>query len=319
MADTAAGGLRRLLLLLPKLADGKAHRLDPVAKSLGVSRKMLLDDLQALTERLHEPAAFVEGVTLLLDDKGISANTQLFRRPMRLTMAELCALELGLAMLRAERPAAEHAAIDRARERLRALITKLPGGPVPEGVRHATIGAIGDPANLAAARRALELHRKLRIVYHSGSAGAPTTRVIRPFSLAAANGTLYVVAHCEKSDGMRVFRMDRILEAALTDGEFEVPPDFSVVAHLKDGAPFVTEKPPQEMKVRYSPKIARWIAEREELDVASDGSLTVTRPLSDHGWALRHVLQYGAEAEVLEPESVREEIRVALRRVVRER
>ena len=57
----------------------------------------------------------------------------------------------------------------------------------------------------------------------------------------------------------------------------------------------------------------------EELEVAKDGSLTVTRPLSDHGWALRHVLQYGAEAEVIEPESVREEIRVALRRVVRER
>jgi predicted DNA-binding transcriptional regulator YafY len=166
--------------------------------------------------------------------------------------------------------------------------------------------------------RALELRRKPRIVYHSRSAGAPTTRVIPPFNLAGANGTLYVVAFCEKRDALRVFRMDRILEATLSDGEFEVPPDFSLVVHLKDGAPFVTEKPPREMNVRYSPKIARWIAEREELEMAADGSLTVTRPLSDHGWAIRHVLQYGAEAEVIEPESVREEIRTALGRMVKE-
>jgi predicted DNA-binding transcriptional regulator YafY len=95
-----------------------------------------------------------------------------------------------------------------------------------------------------------------------------------------------------------------------------VPPDFSLVAHLKDGAPFVTESRPREMKVRYSPKIARWIAEREELEPDKDGSLTVTRPLSDHGWAIRHVLQYGAEAEVIEPEAVRAEIRSALRRML---
>jgi predicted DNA-binding transcriptional regulator YafY len=62
------------------------------------------------------------------------------------------------------------------------------------------------------------------------------------------------------------------------------------------------------MKVRYSAKIARWIAERERVPLDTDGSLTMEHPLADHDWAVRHVLQYGAEAEALEPQSLRDDI-----------
>jgi predicted DNA-binding transcriptional regulator YafY len=68
------------------------------------------------------------------------------------------------------------------------------------------------------------------------------------------------------------------------------------------------------MKVRYSPRIAQWIAEREEGETANDGSFVVDHPLADHDWAVRHVLQYGPEAEVLEPESVRAAVKVRLSR-----
>ena len=66
------------------------------------------------------------------------------------------------------------------------------------------------------------------------------------------------------------------------------------------------------MKVKYSPRIARWIAEREEGETAGDGSFVVDHPLADLDWAVRHVLQYGPEAEVLEPESVRAAIKARL-------
>ena len=63
------------------------------------------------------------------------------------------------------------------------------------------------------------------------------------------------------------------------------------------------------MRVRYSPRIARWIAEREGVQPDADGSLTLDHPLLDVQWGVRHVLQYGPDAEVLEPNDVREEIR----------
>ena len=40
----------------------------------------------------------------------------------------------------------------------------------------------------------------------------------------------------------------------------------------------------------------------------ADGSLMLDHPLADTDWAVRHVLQYGPDAEVLEPAAVREEI-----------
>ena len=68
------------------------------------------------------------------------------------------------------------------------------------------------------------------------------------------------------------------------------------------------------MTVRYSPRIARWIAEREEGDLADDGSFVVKHPLADTDWAVRHVLQYGPEAEVVEPAAVREAMKKRLAR-----
>jgi len=62
------------------------------------------------------------------------------------------------------------------------------------------------------------------------------------------------------------------------------------------------------MRVRYSPRIARWIAEREGRELEPDGSLTMEHPLADIQWGVRHVLQYGPDAEVLEPADVRDEL-----------
>jgi predicted DNA-binding transcriptional regulator YafY len=57
--------------------------------------------------------------------------------------------------------------------------------------------------------------------------------------------------------------------------------------------------------VRYSPRIARWVAEREGVAAAEDGRLTLEHPVADESWAVRHVLQYGPDAEVVEPAELR--------------
>jgi predicted DNA-binding transcriptional regulator YafY len=67
------------------------------------------------------------------------------------------------------------------------------------------------------------------------------------------------------------------------------------------------------MTVRYSPRVARWVAEREGLELAADGSLTMEHPVADEAWAVRHVLQYGPDAEVLVPETMRHLILERLR------
>jgi predicted DNA-binding transcriptional regulator YafY len=62
------------------------------------------------------------------------------------------------------------------------------------------------------------------------------------------------------------------------------------------------------MNVRYSPRIARWLAEREVKELDADGGLTLEHPLADESWAIRHVLQYGPDAEILSPARLRRQI-----------
>ena len=311
MSDTAAAQLRRILNLMPEVADGEPHPIGDVAARLGVSRDVLFSDLVSITERFEEPGAFVEGVSIEWEDDSLSVVTPHFRRPMRLTMRELCALELGLTILRREWPMEERPAIDRALERLRAVITKLPSNEMLEGVFTADAHTPGDQ-HLPAMRQGITGHRKLRLAYRSGASTETRERTIEPYRLVFASGMWYLVARADGGDDVRFFRLDRVERVALTDERFE-----------PSGAPVTDTAVPEHrmfsaeasdyMTVRYSPRIARWIAEREDGEYEVDGSFVVRHPLADLRWGVRHVLQYGTDAEALSPPELRGAIGEALR------
>jgi predicted DNA-binding transcriptional regulator YafY len=74
----------------------------------------------------------------------------------------------------------------------------------------------------------------------------------------------YIVALAEERQGLRIFRLDRVNGIEVLDEHFDVPPDFSVDELLKSGRLFNTSEA-AKITVRYSPAIARWIAERERV------------------------------------------------------
>ncbi len=126
MTDTAAAQLRRILHLIPQLGDGEAHSISEIVQRAGVDRAVLITDIRTISERFDAPGGFVEGLRIFLESDQVEVHTNHFLRPMRLTRPELLALELGLAMLRRERPVEEHRAIDGARERLLGVIVATP-------------------------------------------------------------------------------------------------------------------------------------------------------------------------------------------------
>jgi predicted DNA-binding transcriptional regulator YafY len=63
-------------------------------------------------------------------------------------------------------------------------------------------------------------------------------------------------------------------------------------------------------QVAFSAKIARWLKEKyPDGREQRDGRYIVTFQVADPAWFVREVLQYGAEAEVLRPEALREAVR----------
>ncbi len=306
------GRFRRLLLALPHFSGAGEASLTDVAETLGIAREVLLEDLHALAERYDEPAAFTSSLGVLIDGDAVTVRAGRFRRPMRISASELCALELGLLVLARELPPAGAASIIGLRRRVEALIADLPRDRDVGGRRD---GALGDGRHaevLETLRTALRTARVVRMTYSSAREEVPRERVVHPHQLTFARGSWYVTGWCETAETVRVFRVDRVEAITLTDAPAREAPVELASQVLADGTPFIGGSDVPTFRVRYSPAIARWIAERDGLGLEGDGAAIRSHPLADREWAMRHVLQYGPDATILEPAELREAIATRL-------
>ena len=307
MSSDATARLSRLLAVFPLFADREEIEREELEQRSGVDVEELLEDLSSLAEDPEgAPPGFVSSVEALIEHGRVAVRTSHFLRPLRLTIPELCALELGLAMLAASSAADEQHVIARARGRVRQAIAKMPAGERAKDLWFSQPPMGSDSPVLTSLRDALRARRKARLAYRRGGGEEAQERVVHPYALIPANGTWYCAAHCETSGGLRFFRLDRMEDAAVLPERYELP-SHDAVQKLMASKPFHAEQA-EVLTLRYSPRVARWIAEREQVPLAPDGSLTLAHPLADLDWAVRHVLQYGPDAEVLGPERVRREI-----------
>jgi proteasome accessory factor C len=309
----AASQLQRLMHAIPVLRDEEPHKLSELAELLGVSEQLIARDLRTLVTRQEDeflPDAFNEGVQLAFGGDAVQLRSKLFRRPMGLTPSELAALELGLTALEHEAAPPEREAVRQAR----ALIVKAaPWREVVDGVpeAHAMTPArdIGDA--LTVLRDAIHRERKARIEYRSANATTPTSRSVHPYGLISVKGRWYLVALCDIANAIRIFRLDRVEQATALEEAAIIPDRLKIEEQLQHGRAMVNHAD-DHLKVRFSARIARWIVEHEEGEEQPDGSVVVTYPLLDDDWAVRHVLGYGPDAEVVEPERVRGLVRERL-------
>lgn len=323
--------LQRLLAAFPLMEHDPDLTLAELAARVGTDAATLRRDF-AMLDRDELPAGWVQAVEVHIGARGVSMRSSHFKAPMRLARPEVAALELGLSLLQQELPVDERAGI----ARVRALLAELAVPAVTTVVdrrhgRDARSAATGapmaaealpaaghpDPDVLLEAfgtlHQALEARHAVVLTYRGAGQGEARARTVRPYALVRAQAHVYLVAHCETAAALRVFRLDRVASARATEARFVIPPDFAVESVLRDGRVFVREHPAdEELVVRYAPGVARWIAEREGVPAAEDGSVVVRYPLADRDWAVRHVLQYGGDAVVLAPASLRTAVLAAL-------
>jgi len=311
VSDRADVQLRRILLALPYLADGNEHDVAEMAEHIGCPVPTLLRDLTTLLARDFTPAGFVEGVQVYLTGSRVTLVSKTFHRPMRLSATEMAAIDLGLAMLASERAPDERPAIERARAHLAELRVGLPADVRDGDIRAASLATIPDLPHLSTLQAAAKDRRQLRLRYQRGSGGAVSEREVHPYALLHAEGMWYLAAYCESSSDLRIFRVDRIVDATLLADTFERPATWSV-EDVVNGRRVLRTDTTRRLRVRYGPRVARWIIEREEATAAPDGSVEVEYPLADESWVLRHVLQYGPDAEVVEPAEMRAAVRERL-------
>ena len=173
--------------------------------------------------------------------------------------------------------------------------------------------------------RAIEARETVRVHYFTASRGEWNDRDIDPYHLHFQEGIWYILAHCHRRGKVMVFSVDRIETIAPTDRRFEVPGDFSVAAFLKSSFRIEVGEP-VDVALRFAPEQARYVRgkrwhESQEIEELSDaggevgtGGLVLRMRVGGLGEVKRWVLSFGAGAEVLGPEELRNSVAVDARK-----
>jgi proteasome accessory factor C len=305
MSETASTQLNRIVTVVAELsrreaAGEPALTLAEVAAGQGTTADQIQRDIRALTQASDEPdAEWLQSLSVWQEGDRLSVSSRgPFRRPIRFTGDELLALQVGLATEEGN---------ECALSRELAEVVRADARGARSFAVEAAAGA-GEAAVADLARRAMDERLPLSILYAGGHDRAGTPRVIEPHQVVVAEGRVYIVAWCRRSGGWRNFRADRVIDAMVEKGTFRLRADFVPFA---DGEAVFRAEPDDvdEVTVRFGPGIARWLEERyPDAKRQADGSVDVTFPVADPAWLVRHVLQYGPDAEVLAPAEYREAV-----------
>jgi predicted DNA-binding transcriptional regulator YafY len=94
-----------------------------------------------------------------------------------------------------------------------------------------------DPAALSPVleklRRAARELRQISMKYQSTTSDKITERQVDPYALAHRGGWWCLVGCCHLRQGLRTFRVDRILSLELLNLDFQKPDDFDIQAYLE--------------------------------------------------------------------------------------
>ena len=153
----------------------------------------------------------------------------------------------------------------------------------------------------------------VKTLYNSRNSRQVQERFIDPYYLIFRQSRLYLIGYCHLRKEIRTFRLSRFVKVSLTPETFEMG-KFSLKSYLKDSWSIERGNQPTTFLVRFSQTVSPYIQEEEFYSkpktwLQQDGSLLFQATASSPEEFVRWVLQFGPEAEILEPEKYREYMR----------
>ncbi len=284
---TATERLQRILVILPYVVQHPGVTLDELSRRFDIEHDELVADLDFVLVYvgLHPftPDMLTE---VVVEDGCVTVHVgDYFRRPLRLTHTEgLRLLTAGRAL--AARPGTDPGGtLDRAVAKLAAVV----GDPEADALQ-VRLGA-ADPEVLAVVADAVRDSERLELDYYSYGRDTPSTRVVEPLRVVARDGSWYLLAHCHRADGQRLFRVDRINEVRSTGERFEPAAAPGEGRVDLDGVARSVEI--------LAPAGVRWLIDTyvtDEVTELDDGRLRVVLPVTATAWLERLMLRLGPEA-----------------------
>jgi proteasome accessory factor C len=285
--------LGRLLAIVPWVAANDGPAVSEVCRRFGVDEKDLLADLNLLFMCGVYP--FTPDVLIdvhVADGRVWISMADYFRRPLRLNAQEGLALATAASAFLAVPGADAGGALATALEKLQTVLGV--GGDDGLEVEFEAVQS----SVLEAVRRGADSHQKVEISYYSFGRDGHSSRVVQPWRVFNTGGQWYLNGWCQLAEAERLFRVDRISKAQLTDESF-TPPSTATAA-----APVVYQPNPDDPRyvLDLAPP-AHWIAEQypnEHVEVRPGGILRVTLQAGQRAWLERLLLRAGPHVDVVE-------------------
>jgi proteasome accessory factor C len=304
---TSAERLRRLLALVPYVAARRVVGLAETAATFGMTERELIDDLNlAWCVELRAPEPYCP-IDLSYEDGEISiSQAESIARPLRLAADEASALLVALRML--AEAGGDGDAVTR-------LIAKIEAAAGAAGAVSAQVAIQIDhpnPRGMAATLTgALTAGKRVHLRYYVPSRDEATERDVDPMRLLVVEGRTYLEGWCRRAEGVRTFRLDRVLSVDVLDVPAEVPEKAEPVD--VDAGLFKASPSDVLVELELGPA-ARRVAEDypcESMTELGDGRLRIALRTPDTAWVRGLALRLGEDARVVSPAGLADEVRSA--------
>jgi len=293
-------------------------RIEEIARRVGMSRRTVYRDLRALEDEI--------GVPVWSEDGRWGVENEAFLPPLRLTVPEAMAVVISARLM------TRYA--DTYDPDLGAAFQKL-----EEGLPAALADHVERTLEILSRRRFDEpFHRTVRdltrawadrrvVTFRYTGAYGPDRESrrarVRPYLLEPSVQThaLYLIGHDEDRDSLRTFKVERMSELAVTGETFEPPEEGAMEELLGRAWDIIADQAEVEVVLRFSPAVAARVLEAtwhptQQVTTEDDGSLVWRARVSGTIEIRLWILSWGADVEVLEPASLRDDVAATLRRAV---
>lgn len=284
--------ISRMFEMLYLLLDNERMSAGELARRLEVSVRTVYRDAQALSEAgipIYAERGRSGGLCILPTCK--LSRALLSEEDRRSILASLRALQQS---------GAEDSATLR-------KMTAFLGDPGTDWVQIDLSDWSGQQGALLTTLKTAILGRRIVAFRYYAESGACTERSICPMQLLFKGRTWYLRAYCLLRGDHRLFKLTRIKRAQIVPGDFpaqalSAPPEQK---EQKSGAPLVS------LLLRIDGCMAFRVYDdfgEEQIALQPDGSFLVRASYPRGPWLASFVLSYGAHAQVLQPQALREEI-----------
>lgn len=293
---------------------------------LGVSLSSFKRDIGILRDQMQAPIAWKRGAAgsergYVLEDKGWGSGKLGLPRAW-FTDTEIYAL-LMIDEL------ASHIGPGLLTEHLQPLITRITlalsaADDAPQDIRSrvrilASANKRRNAPHFEMVAQAAIRRKQLSITYYTRSRNERSERVVSPQRMIHYKENWYLIAWCHEVDGLRMFALDTIEEARQLNKTSRNVVKSKIDGLIGKDFGIYSGQKRQWAKLHFSPLQARWIEAEiwhpeQNSHRFEDGSYVLEIPFSDSRELLLEILRFGPDVKVIEPISLRDEVKSRLRR-----